>query len=36
MSFDKILVLIFGILGITFTYWFFLMKKEKSETHHEH
>lgn len=26
---DKILVTIFGILGIAFTYWFFLMKKEK-------
>ena len=27
---DKILVTIFGILGIAFTYWFFLMKKEKA------
>ena len=26
---DKILVTIIGILGIGFTYWFFLMKKEK-------
>lgn len=26
---DKIFVTIFGILGIGFTYWFFLMKKEK-------
>lgn len=26
---DKILVTIFGILGIGFTYWFFLMKKER-------
>lgn len=26
---DKILVTIFGILGTGFTYWFFLMKKEK-------
>lgn len=29
MSFDKVLVTIFGILSIAFTYWFFLMKKEK-------
>ncbi len=29
MSSDKILVGIFGLLGILFTYWFFLMKKEK-------
>ena len=27
---DKILVIIFGIFGIAFTYWFFLMKKEKA------
>ena len=26
---DKLLVTIFGIAGIAFTYWFFLMKKEK-------
>ena len=26
---DKILVTMFGILGIAFTYWFFLGKKEK-------
>lgn len=26
---DKLLVAIFGIAGIIFTYWFFLMKKEK-------
>lgn len=26
---DKILVTIIGILGMGFTYWFFLMKKEK-------
>jgi len=26
---DKILVTIVGIFGIGFTYWFFLMKKEK-------
>ena len=30
MSIDKILVVAFGFLGIVFTYWFFLMKKEKS------
>lgn len=29
MSLDKILVLIFGVLGIIFIYWFFLMKREK-------
>lgn len=29
MSTDKILVGIFSLLGIAFTYWFFLMKKEK-------
>ena len=29
MSADKILVIIFGIAGIGFTYWFFMMKKEK-------
>lgn len=29
MSEDKILVGVFGLLGIFFTYWFFLMKKEK-------
>lgn len=28
MSIDKILVIIFGILGVAFTYWFFLMRKE--------
>lgn len=28
MSLDKILVVFFGILGIFFTFWFFLMKKE--------
>lgn len=26
---DKVLVTIIGILGMSFTYWFFLMKKEK-------
>lgn len=30
MTFDKILVLIFTFFGILFTYWFFLMKREKS------
>jgi len=29
MSLDKILIAFFGVLGIVFTYWFFLMKKEK-------
>lgn len=29
MSIDKILVSFFGLLGIFFTFWFFLMKKEK-------
>lgn len=29
MSIDKVLVIIFGLLGIAFTFWFFLMKKEK-------
>lgn len=29
MSLDKVLVSLFGVLGILFTYWFFLMKKEK-------
>lgn len=29
MSIDKILVIIFGLLGIVFTFWFFLMKREK-------
>ena len=29
MTLDKIVVTIAGILGIIFTYWFFLMKKEK-------
>lgn len=29
MTIDKVLVTISGILGIAFTYWFFLMKKEK-------
>ncbi len=29
MTIDKIIVLIFSAIGIVFTYWFFLMKKEK-------
>ncbi len=29
MSEDKIIVVVVGFLGIIFTYWFFLMKKEK-------
>ncbi|EKD85166.1 MAG: hypothetical protein ACD_38C00074G0009 [uncultured bacterium] len=29
MSIDKILVAFFGLFGIAFTFWFFLMKKEK-------
>jgi plastocyanin domain-containing protein len=29
MQLDKILVLIFGLGAIAFTYWFFLMKKEE-------
>lgn len=29
MNLDKILVTIFGLIGIIFTYWFFLMKKDK-------
>lgn len=29
MSIDKILVTIFSLVGIAFTYWFFLMKKEE-------
>lgn len=28
MTIDKLLVGIFGAIGIAFTYWFFLMKKE--------
>lgn len=30
MSLDKITVAIFGAIGIAFTYWFFLMKKEEA------
>ncbi|MBI2074968.1 MAG: cupredoxin domain-containing protein [Candidatus Levybacteria bacterium] len=29
MSEDKIIVAILGVLGIAFTYWFFLMKKDE-------
>ncbi len=29
MSIDKILVIIFGLFSIAFTYWFFLRKEEK-------
>lgn len=29
MILDKILVILSGIIGIVFTFWFFLMKKEK-------
>ncbi len=29
MSLDKILALVFSISGIAYTYWFFLMRKEK-------
>lgn len=29
MSLDKISVAVFGFIGIVFTYWFFLLKKEK-------
>ncbi len=29
MGIDKLLVALFSISGIAFTYWFFLMKKEK-------
>lgn len=32
MSLDKILVTIFSLAAIAFTYWFFLMKKEKEVT----
>lgn len=34
MSIDKIIVAVFSILGMGFTYWFFLGKKDK-ESHHE-
>ncbi len=29
MTLDKIVVSIFGLAGIAFTYWFFLMREEK-------
>lgn len=29
MEIDKILVGLFGLVGIAFTYWFFLMRKEQ-------
>lgn len=29
MTIDKIIVIVVGLFGIAFTYWFFLMKKEK-------
>lgn len=29
MDLDKVLVTLFSILGMVFTYWFFLMKKEE-------
>lgn len=29
MSIDKIIVIISGVFGIAFTYWFFLMKQDK-------
>ncbi len=29
MSPDKIIIIVIGILGIIFTYWFFLMRKEE-------
>ncbi len=29
MTLDKIIVTVVGLVGIVFTYWFFLMKKEK-------
>lgn len=28
MEIDKLLVVLFGIVSVTFTYWFFLMKKD--------
>ena len=30
MTIDKMFVAIFSLLGVGFTYWFFLMKKEKA------
>lgn len=36
MSLDKILVLIIGFSGIAFTFWFFLMKKDKEPKNRDH
>lgn len=36
MSPDKIIVTLVGLLGIVFTYWFFLGKKGKDEGEGEH
>jgi len=33
---DKIIVIIFGSLGIVFTYWFFLMKKVEKGDMYDH
>lgn len=33
---DKIIVAIVGVLGIAFTYWFFLMRKDKEGSTHDH
>ncbi len=30
MTLDKIIVTLFSVVGIAFTYWFFLMKKEEA------
>ena len=30
-TFDKLIVSIISIIGIAFTYWFFLMKKENAQ-----
>ena len=32
MDIDKIIVIVLGTLGISFTYWFFLMRKEEEVT----
>ncbi len=29
MSIDKVIIIILGIFGVGFTYWFFLMKKDE-------
>lgn len=31
MTFDKIIVTIFGFLLAAFVYWFFLMKKDRAD-----